>query len=88
VPEINGNADRLAALRKREAALKAAIAQEQVRQQKLKDKRHARLAAIVGELILQEAVRVPDFELLLRQTLKKAAKDDKAVKFLTEMRWL
>ena len=86
--EANGNADRLAALRKREAALKAAIAQEQVRQQKLKEKRHARLAAIVGAALLEEAARVPDFELLLKQTLKKAVKDDKAVKFLTEMRWL
>jgi hypothetical protein len=86
--EANGNANKLAALRKREAALKAAIAQEQVRQQKLKEKRHARLAAIIGAALLEEAVRVPDFELLLKQTLKKAVKDDKAVKFLTEMRWL
>jgi hypothetical protein len=86
--EAHGNADKLAALRKREAALKAAIAQEQVRQQKLKEKRHTRLAAVVGEALLQEAARVPDFELLLKQTLKKAVRDDKAVKFLTEMRWL
>ena len=86
--EANVNADRLAALRKREAALKAAIAQEQVRQQKLKEKRRARLAAIVGDALLQEAARVPDFELLLKQTLKKAVKDNKAVKLLTEMRWL
>lgn len=84
----SGNANRLTVLRKREAALKAAIAQEQVRQQKRREKDRARLAAIIGAALLEEAGRVPDFELLLRQTLKKAVKDDKAVKFLTEMRWL
>jgi hypothetical protein len=85
--EANGNTNRLTALRKREAALKAAIAQEQVWQQKLKEKKHARLAAIVGDALLQEAARVQDFRLLLRQTLKKAVVDEKAIKFLVEMDW-
>jgi hypothetical protein len=88
VAEGSGNANKLEVLRKREAALKAAIAEEQVRQQKRRDKNRARLASIVGVALLEEAARVPDFELLLKQTLKKAVNDDKAVKFLTEMRWL
>jgi hypothetical protein len=86
--EAGGNANRLAALRKREAALKTAIAQEQVRQQKRKEKNRARLATIVGTVLLEEAGRAHDFELLLKQTLKKAVKDDKAAKFLMHMNWL
>jgi len=86
--EPNGNADRLAALRKREAALKAAIAQEQVRQQKRREKLQTKLASVIGMIVLEESRRVPDFELLLRQTLKRAAKDDKTAKFLMEMRYL
>jgi hypothetical protein len=46
--------DKLDALRKREAALRAAISEEKVRQQKRAEKDHARLASIVGECLLME----------------------------------
>lgn len=83
-----GEVNKLVALKQREAALKAAIAAEQVRQQKRREKDRERLAKTVGIAVLDEAARVPDFELLLKQTLKKTVKDEKAAKFLVEMRWL
>jgi len=86
--EANGKTDRLAALQSRERAMHQAVAEERVRQRQLKEKKYARLAAIVDAALLEEAARVADFELLLRQTLKKAIKDEKAAKFLTEMGWL
>jgi hypothetical protein len=83
-----GNSDKLAGLRNREAALRKAIAIEQVRLQKRRDKDRARLATVIGEAMLVEALRVTDFELLLKQTLKRTVKDEKAAKFLAEMGWL
>jgi uncharacterized membrane protein len=88
VAGANGNANRLAALRNREAALKQAIAEEQVRLQKRREKDRARLALIVGEALLGEAARVPDFALLLKQTLKKNVTDDKTARFVEQMGWL
>jgi hypothetical protein len=43
----NGNG-KIEALRKREAAIKAALAAEQVKQQKRKERDNARLASIIG----------------------------------------
>jgi hypothetical protein len=84
----NGNSDRLAALREREAALKRAIDIEKVRLEKRREKDRARLASIVGEALLCEAARFADFALLLKQTLKKTLKDEKTARFVDEqMGW-
>lgn len=86
--EAKRNSERLAALRNREAALKQAIAIEQVRLQKRREKDRVRLASIVGEALLCEAARVADFALLLKQTLKKTLKDEKTARFVDEqMGW-
>lgn len=82
------NSGKLAALRSREAALKQAIAEEQVRLQKRREKDRARLASIVGESLLGEAARVPDFALLLKQMLKNNVTDDKTARFVEQMGWL
>jgi hypothetical protein len=63
---------KLEALRKREAALKAAIAIEKVRQQKREEKEEARLHSIIGQALLQNAHQHPDFELMLKGILKSA----------------
>lgn len=87
--ETKRNSERLAALRNREAALKQAIAIEQVRLQKRREKDRARLASIVGEALLVEAATVPDFALLLKQILKKTLKDEKTARFVEQqMGWL
>ena len=83
----NGNV-RLEALRQREAALKAAIAAEKVRQQKRKEKMDARVFAIMGEALTRYAERSPDFRLMLRQVLQSAELRDADRAFLTANGWL
>lgn len=86
--ETNRNSDKLAALRKREAALRQAIANERCALQKRRAKDRERLASIVGEALLCEAARVADFALLLKQTLKKTLKDEKTARFVDQqMGW-
>jgi len=76
----NGN-ERIEALRKREQAIKAAIAAEQVRRQRRKEKEDARLFSIIGEALIKNAAQSPDFQLMLKQVLQSAAlrETDRAV---------
>jgi hypothetical protein len=83
----NGN-DKILALRKREAAIKAALVAEQVRQQKAKAKLAAREFALVGEALCKYAAQSPDFHLMLKQVLASAVTDDVARKFLIGRGWL
>jgi hypothetical protein len=83
----NGNG-KIEALRKREAAIKAALAAEQVKQQKAKAKLAAREYATVGEALVKYAVQSPDFHLMLKQVLASAVTDDAARKFLLGRGWL
>jgi len=67
---------RIDALLRREAALKAAIAAEKVRQQKRKEKNDARVFAIIGEALARYAEQSPDFRLMLKQVLESSALRD------------
>jgi hypothetical protein len=84
---VNGNV-RIDALRKREAALREAIAAEKVREQKRKEKAETRLFAIVGEALTRHAERSPDFRLMLKQVLQSAELRDSQRSFLAENDWL
>jgi hypothetical protein len=79
---------KLEALRKREAALKAALAKEVVRQQKIKANLAAREFATVGEALCKYAAQSADFHLMLKQVLASAVTDDAARKFLAGRGWL
>ncbi len=79
---------KLEALRQREAALKAAIAAEQVRQQKAKAKLDAREFLMVGEALVRYAGQSPEFKTMLRQVLPTAVTDERARRFLEERGWL
>jgi hypothetical protein len=79
---------KIEALRKREAALKAALAAELVKQQKAKAKLAAREYASVGEALVKYAAQSPDFHLMLKQVLASAVTDDAARKFLAARGWL
>jgi hypothetical protein len=79
---------RIAALLKREAALKAAIAEEKVRQQKANARIEAREFACVGEALVRYAGQSPEFKTMLRQVLPMAVTDEKARQFLTARGWL
>jgi len=79
---------KLEALRRREAALKAAIAEEKVRQQKRNAKDDARLFSVLGEALTHYAAKSPDFELMLKQVLQSADLRDTDRAFLTGKGWL
>lgn len=83
----NGN-NRIDALRRREAALKAAIAAEKVRQQKRKEKDDARVFAVVGEALTRYAEQSPDFRLMLKQVLQSADLRDTDRAFLAGKGWV
>lgn len=80
--------NRIEALRKREAALKAAIAAEQTKIQKRKERDHARLVTIVGSALLEQASNVPDFRFMLKQALQGVAMRDADRAFLAAKDWL
>ena len=85
-PQQNGN--RLEALKRREAEIRRRIAAERVKQQRRRERDREKLAAIVGTALLEQAARVPDFELMLKQTLRTAVRDEPARQFLSGMGWL
>ena len=82
----NGNG-RIETLRKRELAIKVAIATEKVRQQRKREKEDARLFSIVGEALVR-AAQSPDFQLMLKQVLQAANLRDADRAFLTLKGWL
>jgi hypothetical protein len=84
---VSGNA-KIETLLKREAALKAAIAEEKVRQQKAKERVEAREFATVGEALVRYAGQSPEFKTMLRQVLPTAVTDERARRFLQERGWL
>jgi len=80
---------KLEALRKREAALKAAIAMEKIRQQKRDEKDASRLHSIIGQALVQSAREHSDFELMLKGILKSASTlGDSEKKLLRAKGWL
>ena len=85
----NGNG-KIEALRKREAALKAAIAAEHVRQQKAKAKLQAREFAAVGEALCTYGSQSPEFHSALKQMVAAAitVANEAARKFLSSRGWL
>jgi hypothetical protein len=87
---VNANSvnAKLEALRRREATLKAAIAEEKVRQQKRNAKDDARLFSVVGEALVHHATKSPDFKLMLKQVLQSAELPDASRGFLTGKGWL
>jgi hypothetical protein len=76
---------KLEVLRQREARLKATISAEIALEQK---RERERLVKIVGEALLDEAARSPNFKTMLKQTLNTAAVDVKARRLLSDLGWL
>lgn len=87
MPNNSGSStDRLEQLRRKEAALRSAIAEEKVRQQKRAEKDHAQLASIIGECLLADLEVDPKLGLLLEESLKRNASPRKA-EFLKSQGW-
>jgi hypothetical protein len=79
---------KIESLRKREAALKAAIAAETQKQQKREAKNRQRLADLIGTALVDQAGSSPDLQLMLKQILSGAVTDVSARRFLEERGWL
>jgi hypothetical protein len=82
------NDKRLDRLRRRESDLKAAIAAEQVRRQKVKAKLEAREFAVVGEALCRYAAQSADFHKMISQVLQTVVTDEAARRFLSARGWL
>jgi hypothetical protein len=84
----NGMNGKIEALRKREAALKAAIAAEQVRQQKRRERENARLASIIGAALIENAAKNPDtLGLMVKQVLQASELRESDRAFLAAKGW-
>ena len=81
--------EEIEALRKKKAAINAALAAATVRHQKAKAKLEAREFVTIGEALVRYASQSPEFKTMLRQVLPVAAAvlDDAARKFLTVRGW-
>jgi hypothetical protein len=90
MPNNSGGCDNdtIQLLLKRELALKARLAAERVKLQQRREKERARLEAIIGKLLLDQAALTPDSDLMLRQILKTADIDERSRRFLAELGWL
>jgi len=85
---MGNNTDKLEALRKKEASLREAIAQEKIRQQKRREKDDVRVFSIVGAALVQSAAKAPDFRLMIKQVLQAADMRDTDRAFLAGKGWL
>jgi hypothetical protein len=86
--ETNGNG-KIEALRKREAAIKAALAVEQVKQQKRKEKEDARLASIIGAALIENCMKQPDsVGVMVRQLLQASSLRETDRAFLSGKGWV
>lgn len=85
--DTNGNG-KIEALRKREAAIKAALAAEQVKQQKRRERENARLASIIGAVLIENAAKNPDtLGLMVKQVLQASELRESDRAFLQTKGW-
>jgi hypothetical protein len=83
------NNNRLQALRKKEAALKTAIAEEKVRQLRKKQRDDARLFSIVGQALVENAEKNPDgLGVMVKQVMQAAELRETDRAFLAGKGWL
>jgi len=84
----NDGNGKLDALRRKEAALKSAIAAEQVKQQKRKEKENARLASVVGAALMEACAKQPDsVGVMIRQLLQASNIRETDRAFLSAKGW-
>jgi hypothetical protein len=83
----NGN-KRLDALLRHEAAVKAAIAVEKVKEQNRREKERNRLCALVGAICVRSGEDAPEFKTMLIRVMQGADVSDGDRAFLVRMNWL
>ncbi len=78
---------KIEAILRKQAALKAALAERKVQVQKKSEKDNARLCSIIGAALVQNAAAHPDFKLMLKQVLQSAELRDTDRAFLAGEGW-
>jgi len=79
---------RLKSFLEREKAVKAAIAEERVRLLKRRERTAARIAAIIGSVLVRHAESASDFRLMIMHVLRSAELTEAERNFLTRQGWL
>lgn len=86
---MENGSERIEALRKRETAIKAALAAEQVKLQQRKERENARLFSIVGAALVQNATKNPGtFGAMVKQVLAASELRETDRAFLAAKGWL
>jgi hypothetical protein len=83
----NGNG-RIEAILKRQAALRAVLAQERVKEQQRREREYARLCALVGAICVRNGEESPEFRAMLIRTMQGADITEGDRTFLVQMNWL
>ena len=83
----NGNG-KIQAILDRQAALRAQLAQERVKEQKRREKERDRLCALVGAICVRDGEKSPEYKAMLIRTMQGADMTDSDRAFLVRMNWL
>jgi len=84
---MNDANGRIESLKQREREIRDKIAKERVRAAQRNAKSEAKLFSLVGRALVKYAAETPDFELMLKQILQKAALSDSERAFLRASGW-
>jgi len=83
----NGNG-KIQAILDRQAALKAQLAQERVKEQKRREKERDRLCALVGAICVRDGEESPEYKAMLIRAMQGADMTESDRAFLVRMNWL
>ena len=86
--DLSTNGERLESLRKREAALKALILKERLKQQARIEREERRLFGLVGQAVVRDTKEAPEFKAMIMRALKVAGMPDGDRAFLKRKGWL
>jgi hypothetical protein len=85
---MNNGTGELEGLYEKEKALRERIARAKAKQQQREAKNRKRLAEIIGNAMVREAEKYPDFREKFKQALNESVTDEKERQFLKERGWL
>jgi hypothetical protein len=79
---------KIQAILDRQAALRARLAQERVKEQKRREKERERLCAIVGAICVRDGEDSPEYKAMLIRAMQGADMTESDRTFLVRMNWL
>jgi hypothetical protein len=79
---------KIQAILNRQAALRARLAQERVKEQQRREREYARLCALVGTICVRNGEASPEFRAMLIRAMQGADMTESDRTFLVRMNWL